>query len=60
MIDALVRAGKQFRLMVYPNKTHGISGMGTRTQLFHMMEDFWETEFHPHLSLNLNLNPTME
>ena len=33
MIDALIRAGKQFRLMVYPNKTHGISGTGTRTQL---------------------------
>ena len=44
MIDALVRAGKQFRLMVYPNKTHGIAGTATRTQLFHMMEDFWNKE----------------
>ena len=44
MIDALVRAGKQFRLMVYPNKTHGIGGTATRTQLFHMMEDFWNKE----------------
>ena len=26
MTDALIKAGKQFRLMVYPNKTHGISG----------------------------------
>ena len=25
-VDALIRSGKQFRLMVYPNKTHGISG----------------------------------
>jgi dipeptidyl-peptidase-4 len=41
MTDALIKAGKQFRLMVYPNKTHGIAGAGTRTQLFHMMEDFW-------------------
>jgi dipeptidyl-peptidase-4 len=44
MTDALIKAGKQFRLMVYPNKTHGIAGPGTRTQLFHMMEDFWNRE----------------
>jgi dipeptidyl-peptidase-4 len=44
MSDALIKAGKQFRMMVYPNKTHGISGPGTRTQLFHMMDDFWNKE----------------
>src|SRR6202043_4270788 len=44
MIDALIKAGKQFRLMVYPGKTHGISGTAARTQLFHMMEDFWNKE----------------
>jgi dipeptidyl-peptidase 4 len=44
MTDALIKAGKQFRLMVYPNKTHGISGADARTQLFHMMEDFWNKE----------------
>jgi dipeptidyl-peptidase-4 len=44
MTDALIRAGKQFRLMIYPDKTHGIAGAGTRTQLFHMMEDFWNKE----------------
>jgi dipeptidyl-peptidase 4 len=44
MTDALIQAGKQFRLMVYPNKTHGISGTAARTQLFHMMEDFWNKE----------------
>ena len=44
MTDALIKAGKQFRLMVYPNKTHGIAGAGTRTQLFHMMEEFWNKE----------------
>ena len=42
--DALIKAGKQFRLMVYPDKTHGIAGTGTSTQLFHMMEDFWNKE----------------
>ena len=44
MTDALIKAGKQFRLMVYPDKTHGIAGSGTRSQLFHMMEDFWNKE----------------
>jgi dipeptidyl-peptidase-4 len=44
MTDALIKAGKQFRLMIYPGKTHGISGPGTRTQLFHMMEEFWNKE----------------
>jgi dipeptidyl-peptidase 4 len=44
MTDALINAGKQFRLMVYPNKTHGIGGTATSMQLFHMMEDFWNKE----------------
>ena len=44
MTDALIKAGKQFRLMIYPNKTHGIAGPETRKQLFHMMEDFWNKE----------------
>jgi dipeptidyl-peptidase-4 len=44
MTDALIKSGKQFRLMIYPDKTHGISGAATRTQLFHMMKDFWEKE----------------
>ena len=44
MTDALIQAGKQFRLMIYPNKTHGIAGRGASTQLYHMMEDFWNKE----------------
>ena len=44
MADALIRNGKQFRMMAYPNKTHGISGRETRIQLYHMMQDFWEKE----------------
>jgi dipeptidyl-peptidase-4 len=44
MVDALIKNEKQFRLMVYPNKTHGISGPETRTQLFRMMEDFWKEQ----------------
>ncbi|MGO9168829.1 MAG: DPP IV N-terminal domain-containing protein, partial [Candidatus Sulfotelmatobacter sp.] len=44
MIDALIKAGKQFRLMIYPNKTHGIAGSDARDHLFHMMEDHFERE----------------
>ena len=44
MIDALIKAGKQFRLMIYPNKTHSISGPEARTHLFHMIEDHFERE----------------
>jgi dipeptidyl-peptidase-4 len=44
MVDALIKAGKQFRFMVYPNKTHGISGSDDRDHLFHMIEDHFERE----------------
>jgi dipeptidyl-peptidase-4 len=44
MIDALIKAEKQFRLMLYPNKTHGIAGPAARTHLFHMIEDHLERE----------------
>jgi dipeptidyl-peptidase-4 len=44
MTDALIKTGKQFRLMVYPNKTHGISGTDARTHLFKMMDEFWKEE----------------
>ena len=44
MIDALIQAGKQFRLTIYPNKTHGISGSDAREHLFHMIEDHFERE----------------
>ncbi len=44
MIDALIKAGKQFRLMIYPNKTHSIAGSDARTHLFHMIEDHFERE----------------
>ncbi len=44
MINALVNAGKQFRLMIYPNKTHGISGHDARVHLFNMIEEHFERE----------------
>jgi dipeptidyl-peptidase 4 len=44
MADALVRAGKQFRFMPYPNKTHAIAGPEYRAHLFHMIQDHFERE----------------
>jgi dipeptidyl-peptidase-4 len=44
MIDAFIKEGKQFRLMLYPNKTHGIAGSAARSHLFHMMQDHWDKE----------------
>jgi dipeptidyl-peptidase-4 len=44
MINALINAGKQFQLMIYPNKTHSISGKDARVHLFTMIEDHFERE----------------
>ncbi len=44
MIDALINAGKQFQLMIYPNKTHSISGKDARVHLFTMIEEHFERE----------------
>jgi dipeptidyl-peptidase 4 len=44
MINGFIDAGKQFQLMLYPRKTHGIAGKAARTHLFHMIDDhFLET-----------------
>lgn len=40
MIDALVKANKQFDLMVYPDLDHGIYGPNSRLHLFTKMTDF--------------------
>jgi dipeptidyl-peptidase 4 len=44
MVEALIKAGKQFRFMVYPNKTHSMRGADDRDHLFHMIEDHFERE----------------
>lgn len=46
MVEALITAGKQFSFMIYPNKTHGISGSDDRDHLFHMIEEHFETELN--------------
>jgi dipeptidyl-peptidase-4 len=40
LADALVRAGRPFRLMTYPAKKHGISGTEARKHLFAMVTEF--------------------
>ena len=40
LITALVKANKQFDMMVYPNKNHGIYGGNTRYHLYKKMTDF--------------------
>jgi dipeptidyl-peptidase 4 len=44
MVEALIKAGKQFRFMVYPNKTHSMRGAADRDHLFHLIEDHFERE----------------
>ncbi|MGB8115674.1 MAG: DPP IV N-terminal domain-containing protein [Candidatus Sulfotelmatobacter sp.] len=44
MINALINAGKPFQLMIYPNKTHSISGSDARDHLFHMIDDHFQRE----------------
>ncbi|MHB8404477.1 MAG: S9 family peptidase [Gammaproteobacteria bacterium] len=43
-IQALITAGKPYQLLVYPNKTHGISGPAARTHLFTAMQTFWRQQ----------------
>ncbi|MBU1009814.1 MAG: S9 family peptidase [Bacteroidetes bacterium] len=40
LINALVKANKQFELMIYPNRNHGIYGGTTRLHLYTLMNDF--------------------
>jgi dipeptidyl-peptidase-4 len=44
MTNQFIAAGKQFRLMLYPRKTHGIAGPAARTHLFHMIHDHFHQE----------------
>ncbi len=47
MTNAFINAGKQFQLMLYPRKTHGIAGKVTRSDLFHRIEDHFEQNLAP-------------
>ncbi len=40
LVDELIKANKQFQVMFYPGKNHGISGGKTRLQLFTLITNF--------------------
>jgi dipeptidyl-peptidase 4 len=42
LVNAMVKADKQFDLFIYPNRNHGIYGGNTRNHLFTMMLNFIE------------------
>ncbi len=42
MTQAFINAGRRFELMLYPRKTHSISGAEAQTDLFHRIQDHFE------------------
>ncbi len=44
MTQAFITAGKHFRLMLYPRKTHSISGSETKFHLYEMIQQHFEDE----------------
>lgn len=44
MINSLIKAEKQFTLLLYPDKTHSISGPVARTHLFTRIHEFFRQE----------------
>ncbi len=49
MVQAFITAGKQFDLMLYPQKTHGIAGPVARTHLYTRIDQLFESELLPGL-----------
>jgi dipeptidyl-peptidase-4 len=48
LVNELVKHNKQFELMVYPNRSHGIfEGEGTRKHLYSLLTDFLEENMPP-------------
>jgi dipeptidyl-peptidase-4 len=46
MVDRLQKAGKQFQLMIYPQKTHGVTGDAAK-HMRQLMVDFFVRELEP-------------
>jgi dipeptidyl-peptidase-4 len=42
MMDALQKAGKQFDLLLYPQKTHGVTGSPLRSHMLEAMTSFFD------------------
>ena len=47
MVNGFINSGKQFQLMMYPRKTHGIAGKAARSHLFHLIGDHFEATLAP-------------
>jgi len=48
LVNELVKYNKQFRLMVYPNRSHGIfEGAGTRLHLYTLLTSYLEEHLAP-------------
>ncbi|HTO72921.1 MAG TPA: prolyl oligopeptidase family serine peptidase, partial [Gemmatimonadales bacterium] len=47
LINALVKAGKPFDMMEYPNRNHGIFGGNTRVHLFDLLTQFLHENLGP-------------
>jgi dipeptidyl-peptidase-4 len=47
MANALQAQGMQFEMMMYPGRTHSISGGNTQVHLFTMMTDFLQRTIGP-------------
>ena len=45
--DALVQADKDFRMVMYPNRNHGIRGGNCRNHLYRQITDFFNENLHP-------------
>jgi dipeptidyl-peptidase-4 len=46
LANALIRSKQQFDLMMYPDKTHGISGTAENVHLYTLMYDFLKRNLH--------------
>jgi dipeptidyl-peptidase-4 len=44
MINNLIKAGKQYSLLLYPGKTHSISGQAARTHLYTRIREYFRQE----------------
>ncbi|HLJ88024.1 MAG TPA: S9 family peptidase [Candidatus Angelobacter sp.] len=53
MVNAFINSGKQFDLLLYPRKTHGIGGQAARVHLFTRIRDHFRREL-------LGLEPAAE
>ena len=47
MSETLIKAAKQFDIMLYPAQTHGVTGPVATSHLFHLIEDHFTRELMP-------------